>query len=245
MKHNWQTSWCHKGFRCLAYRQLSANFMAVTTILFTHTTFLWATCCLVCFITIVKPFLTLMFTTVHIVYLIWKKGSWWVLSIDRGCLLLHDTWYHLWYIQRSMYAHSLICISYRTYEIDHCSLFLSFHGNAGCDGCVRWWFRFTCNSICLTIYLSTHSLGQSRGPTSHSISPYCSVCHEGSYLCCIAYSCVPLQRVYVRYVLVLPLHPCLGSRTELWMTEAVACNCILRETLMYYCMLVFIVMWDF
>jgi hypothetical protein len=32
-----------------------------------------------------------------------------------------------WYIQRSGYAHSLICISYRTYKIDYCSLFLSFH----------------------------------------------------------------------------------------------------------------------
>jgi hypothetical protein len=30
-------------------------------------------------------------------------------------------------IQRSVYAHSLICISYWTYEIDYCSLFLSFH----------------------------------------------------------------------------------------------------------------------
>jgi hypothetical protein len=30
-----------------------------------------------------------------------------------GCLLLHGTWSHLWYIQRSVYAHSLICISYR------------------------------------------------------------------------------------------------------------------------------------
>jgi hypothetical protein len=32
--------------------------MVVTTILFAHTTFLWATCCLKCFIPIVKPFLT-------------------------------------------------------------------------------------------------------------------------------------------------------------------------------------------
>jgi hypothetical protein len=32
--------------------------MVVTTILFAHTTFLWATCCLICFIPIVKPFLT-------------------------------------------------------------------------------------------------------------------------------------------------------------------------------------------
>jgi hypothetical protein len=32
--------------------------MVVTTIFFAHTTFLWATCCLICFIPIVKPFLT-------------------------------------------------------------------------------------------------------------------------------------------------------------------------------------------
>jgi hypothetical protein len=32
--------------------------MVVTTISFTHTTFLWATCCLICFISIVKSFLT-------------------------------------------------------------------------------------------------------------------------------------------------------------------------------------------
>jgi hypothetical protein len=32
--------------------------MVVTTIVFAHTTFLWATCCLICFIPIVKPFLT-------------------------------------------------------------------------------------------------------------------------------------------------------------------------------------------
>jgi hypothetical protein len=29
-------------------------------------------------------------------------------------------------LQRSVYAHSLICISYRTYEIDYCSLFCHF-----------------------------------------------------------------------------------------------------------------------
>jgi hypothetical protein len=53
-----QTSWCHRGFNCLVYRQLSSNFKVVTTILFAHTTFLWATCCLICFIPIVKLFLT-------------------------------------------------------------------------------------------------------------------------------------------------------------------------------------------
>jgi hypothetical protein len=30
-------------------------------------------------------------------------------------------------IQSSVYAHSLICISYRKYEIDYFSLFMSFH----------------------------------------------------------------------------------------------------------------------
>jgi hypothetical protein len=95
----WQTRWCHKGFKCLAYRQLTANFMVATTILFTHTTFLRAICSLICFITSVQPFLTLILTTVHTVYLSWKKGSQWVWSIDRGCLLLHGTWSYLWYIQ--------------------------------------------------------------------------------------------------------------------------------------------------
>jgi hypothetical protein len=50
-----------------------------------------------------------------------------VRPVGRGCLLLHGTWSHLWCIQRSVYAHSLICISYRAYEIDYCLLFLSFH----------------------------------------------------------------------------------------------------------------------
>ena len=31
----------------------------------------------------------------------------------------------------SLCAHSLICISYRTYEIDYCSLLLSFHTKSG------------------------------------------------------------------------------------------------------------------
>jgi hypothetical protein len=123
----WQISWCHKGFKCLAYRQLSAHFMVVKTILFTYTIFLSVTCCLICFITIVNPFLTLILTTVHTVDLIWKKGSRRVWSIDRGYLLLHGTCSHLWYIQRSVYVHSLIGISFWTYEIEYCSLFLSFH----------------------------------------------------------------------------------------------------------------------
>jgi hypothetical protein len=122
----WQASRCHSGFNNLFYRQLSANFMVITTILFTHTTFRWATSCLICFIPNVKPFL-LVLTTVRNVYLIWKYSSqqmWWV---GMGFLHLLGIWSHLWYIQRSAYAHSQICISYRTYKVDCSSLFMSFH----------------------------------------------------------------------------------------------------------------------
>jgi hypothetical protein len=54
----WQISWCHRGFNYLVHRQLCANFMVVTTILFAHTTLLRATCSLIYLIPIVKPFLT-------------------------------------------------------------------------------------------------------------------------------------------------------------------------------------------
>ena len=73
----------HKGFKCLAYRQLSANFMVVTTILFTHTTFLWATCCLICFITIVKLFFTLILTMVHTVTDL-DYGSYRLPNLEKG-----------------------------------------------------------------------------------------------------------------------------------------------------------------
>jgi hypothetical protein len=68
------------------------------------------------------------------VYLIWTHWFWLLISrliwgaqrvrpVSRGCLLLHGTWSHFWYIQRSVYAHSLICISYKTYKVDYWSLF--------------------------------------------------------------------------------------------------------------------------
>jgi hypothetical protein len=66
---------------------------------------------------------TQILTTVRAAYPVWKWRVW---PVDKGCLLLHDTWSHVWYIQRLVYDHSLICMSY-TYEIDYCSLFLSFH----------------------------------------------------------------------------------------------------------------------
>jgi hypothetical protein len=77
-------------------------------------------------------------------------------SIDRRCLLLHGTWSHLWYIQRSMYAHSLICISYRTSEIEYCSLFLSFHCNKyyqHTSACITSSLHFTDVNINVYIYL--------------------------------------------------------------------------------------------
>jgi hypothetical protein len=43
-----------------------------------------------------------------------------------GWLILHDTWSHLGYVRRSVYANFLICILFNTYEIDYWSLVLSF-----------------------------------------------------------------------------------------------------------------------
>jgi hypothetical protein len=81
--------WCHKGFKCLVYRQLSENFMVDTVISFFHTTFLWATCCVICFIIIVKPFLThwswVFLTMVRIVCLNWKYGLQWVWPVNNWC----------------------------------------------------------------------------------------------------------------------------------------------------------------
>jgi hypothetical protein len=86
----------------------TGNFPQILLLYHAHTSFLWATWCLICFIPIIKSFL--------------KHWSWLQfvsclpnLEIElmagvisqRGCLLLLDTWSHLWYIQRSM----LICIS--------------------------------------------------------------------------------------------------------------------------------------
>jgi hypothetical protein len=67
------------------------------------------------------------------------QGSRRVWPMNRGCLLLHGTWSHLWYVQRSVYAHSLICISCGTYEIDYWWLFLSFHQTKNLRLCLRQW----------------------------------------------------------------------------------------------------------
>jgi hypothetical protein len=100
-------------------------------------------------------------TTVHTVYLIWNKGSRRMWPVNRGCSLLHGTWSHLWHIERSVYAHSLICISYRTYEIDYCSLFLSFHEkNTSAESTTSIYFHSWWNSIDLEIRLTSDVTGQ-------------------------------------------------------------------------------------
>jgi hypothetical protein len=100
--------------------------MVVTTILFAHTTFLWATCCLICFIPIVSRS--------------WHTdldyGSYRLSNVEIGLTadvtgqqgMLTPPWHLIppLNIQRSVYAHSLICISYKTNEIDYWS---SFHRN--------------------------------------------------------------------------------------------------------------------
>jgi hypothetical protein len=60
----------------------------------------------------------LILTTVCTVYLIWKLGLTAGVTGQQGYLLPLGTWSHLWYIQRYVFAHSLICIFFRTYEID-------------------------------------------------------------------------------------------------------------------------------
>jgi hypothetical protein len=97
----WAYKLVSQGFQLSRLQAAFRNFMVVITILFVHTTFLWATCCLLSFIPIVMPFLT---------HWSWLRRVW---PVNRGCLLLLGTWSHLWYIQRSVYAHSLICMSYR------------------------------------------------------------------------------------------------------------------------------------
>jgi hypothetical protein len=103
--------------------------MVVTTIIFAHTTFLWATCCLICFIPIVKPFLA-HWSWLRFVHVIQNRNR-----THCGC------------DQSTRDAYSSIapdpisdifrcpCTPIfwfefpekRTYEIDYCSLFLSFH----------------------------------------------------------------------------------------------------------------------
>jgi hypothetical protein len=52
------------------------------------------------------------------------RRSW---PVNKGCLFLLGTWSYIWYIQMSvLFAHFLICTSYRTHEIDDCSLFLPY-----------------------------------------------------------------------------------------------------------------------
>jgi hypothetical protein len=80
----WQKSLCHRGFYSLVYRQLSTNFTFVTTILFTHNTFLWAKCSLMC---LSRLWYTLILTAVRVVYLNLNMGLTASVIGWQGCLL--------------------------------------------------------------------------------------------------------------------------------------------------------------
>jgi hypothetical protein len=74
--------------------------MVITTISFADTTFLCATCCLIYFIPIVKPFLS---------HRSWLRFNLEIgLTVGREWLLFHGTWSYRWYIQRSVFARSRI-----------------------------------------------------------------------------------------------------------------------------------------
>jgi hypothetical protein len=100
--------------------------ITIQEMLYQQLWFIWATCCLIYFKLIVKLFL-IHWSWLRLVPVeMWKWGSRWVWTVNRGCLHHQGTWSHLWYFQRSVYAHSLNCVSYRTYEIDYCLLFFTF-----------------------------------------------------------------------------------------------------------------------
>jgi hypothetical protein len=100
--------------------------MVVTTILFAHTNFRWATCCLICFIPIVKPFLT-HWSWLGVVPFIERgnraHGRCDQSTGDAYSSMARDPTSDIF---RGPCTPILICISYGTYEIDYWSLFLSF-----------------------------------------------------------------------------------------------------------------------
>jgi hypothetical protein len=90
--------------------QLYAVFVVVTTILFAHTAFLWATCSLIySYQPLSRSWRTdLDYGSYCLPNL--EIGLLAVWPVNNGCLLLLGTWSHLWCIQRSVFAHSAICI---------------------------------------------------------------------------------------------------------------------------------------
>ena len=116
-----------QGFQLSRLQAVFANFMVITTILFAHITFLWATCCLICFLPIIKPFFTHWY---------WLRVVPFIQSGNRahgGCDRSAGDAYSSMTpdptsdVYRGPCVPILICIFNRTYEIDYCSLFLSFH----------------------------------------------------------------------------------------------------------------------
>jgi hypothetical protein len=101
----WQTSWCHRGLYSLVYRWLPQILQSLQLSSVPVQSFFRPNA--MCFIPIITPFLIhwswRWFVPLNI-YLSWNLGSQRMWQVDRGCLLLQGTWFHLWYIQRSVFA---------------------------------------------------------------------------------------------------------------------------------------------
>jgi hypothetical protein len=126
----WQISWCHRGFNCHVYRQLSANVIVVTTIIFAHAAFLWATCCLIYFIPFVKPFLT-HWSWIRVVTFI-ERGNGAHSGCDRSTedaysSMAPDATSDIFRSPCTPIIWVVFPIRLTLYDIDYWSLFLSFH----------------------------------------------------------------------------------------------------------------------
>jgi hypothetical protein len=111
------TSCCYRGFYSLVYRQLSAYFTVIITIWFANTTFHEAKCCLMCFIPIIKRFLTL-WSWPRIVHFTWSgttasvTGRQWMITPPRHPMVwvftvLNDCFLDMYAILSARALHSL------------------------------------------------------------------------------------------------------------------------------------------
>jgi hypothetical protein len=107
------------GISSLVWCQRFASSMAVTMIKFIITNFHWAICCLTFFIPIVGPYLAhwLWQTADNSTFRIIELDSRLVWPVDRGCLLLLDTWSHLRYIWGFVLAHLFLWLVIPTYVL--------------------------------------------------------------------------------------------------------------------------------
>jgi hypothetical protein len=97
----WQTNWCDRGVYSLVYRQISATFMAVTTIYFANATFRPNAVWYVSYQSL-SVLDTLNYGSCSIFDL--EIGLMAGVTGRQGWLLLLCIWSHPWYIQRSVFA---------------------------------------------------------------------------------------------------------------------------------------------